>query len=263
MVPLEGAPGAGLAVYSALAGLLDPLQGVLAGIPGWAMGVGRTDGWDTPQRRSRGLAIILGGIEGPSIHQRRMATGLLRGGWPGAVVVHPWNDGVPLWRCFTNLMSTAHQDRQADDLAALIRRHQRMHAGTRVCLLAQSGGCLVAVRALERLGESEQIHAAVLLAAAMSRGYDLSRAAANCAAGLFSIRGPADWFLLGLGTLLLGTSDRRFEAAAGWRGFRTIPAGFREITWRREWVRLGYLGNHISSGSPAFVAAVVAPLFTA
>src|SRR5205085_990644 len=67
--------------FALLAGLLDPVAGLLAGIPGWAMGVGATHRFDTPRRRRRGLILVFGGIEGPSVHQRRMALGLVHGGW--------------------------------------------------------------------------------------------------------------------------------------------------------------------------------------
>src|SRR5262245_43000071 len=85
------------------AGLLDPVKGVLVGLPGGLCGLGSTRRWDTQQRRLRGLAIVLGGIEGPSIYQGLMGLGLLRGGSRGAIVVHHWNRGVPIVRMFRNL----------------------------------------------------------------------------------------------------------------------------------------------------------------
>src|SRR5439155_16894615 len=92
-------------LFAFAAGLFDPISGLLAGVPGWAMGIGRTEHLDTPRRRRRGLIIVLGGIEGPSIHQRRMTEGLVRGGWRGAIVLQRWNERAPMIRILRNQVS--------------------------------------------------------------------------------------------------------------------------------------------------------------
>lgn len=244
---------------ASLSVLLDPLGGLIAMLPSLLIGLGPTHRWDTPRRRRRGVIFILGGIEGPSLYARAMAVGLLRSRCRGAVVVHRWNAGIPFIRSARNLMSRAHHERCAAELAARIEAHRRDFPHTPVSLLGQSGGCWVIVRTLETLGPHRAVDRAVLLCPAISPGYDPSRAAAACRDGLVSIRGPGDLFMLGLGTSLFGTSDRRHTPAAGLVGWRRSARGFHDVTWRPSWLRTGYLGNHITSASPAFIRDIVGP----
>jgi len=246
---------------AAIFGLLDPIWGAFAAIPGWAIGIGPTDRWISTRRLQRGLIIVLGGIEGPSIYQRYMAWGLLRGRWRGAIQVARWNAGPPFFRVFPNLMSRAHHERQSDAVVAIIREYRARFAGRPVGILALSGGCWITVRALEKLASHEQVRSAVLLAPAISPVHDLTRAAARCERGLGVVRGPGDWFMLGLGTTLLGTSDRRHCAAAGLRGWDSPPQQVREVLWRPAWIRHWYQGNHTSAAAPQFIAEVVCPWF--
>src|SRR6266850_2540649 len=103
------------------------------------------------RRRKRGLALILGGIEGPSIYNFSMAIGLLRSGYRGAVIRFPWNTGLFGIRSLINLISRQHHEEQSGRLAAAITDHMREHPESPVSLLAQSGGCWITIRALEKL----------------------------------------------------------------------------------------------------------------
>jgi hypothetical protein len=244
-----------------LACLADPILGVLGkvltifwrpGLPGRA---------DSRRRRKRGLALVLGGIEGPSIYNYWLGMGLLRGGYRGAVVRFHWNAGLFGVRSVVNLMSRRHLERQSDLLARTISEHVRARPESPVCLLAQSGGCYVVLRALERLPADLSAHCVLMLAPSISPGYDLSRAASKCRASLISIGGPGDAIFLGLGTLLLGTSDRVFSPSAGFAGWHSHPTRFVESRWHPSWLRHGYCGNHISTSSPRFIAKVIAPMF--
>jgi hypothetical protein len=128
-----------------------------------------------------------------------------------------------------------------------------------ICLLAQSGGCWIVVRAMEKLPPGCKVQTAVLLAPAISPDYDLTVAASKCKGTLISVGGPGDFFFLGLCTLLLGTSDRVHTPSAGWIGWRHHPDGFAEIRWRRDWIRYGYIGNHVTTSAVRFIENVVAP----
>ncbi|MCK6457740.1 MAG: hypothetical protein L6Q92_14565 [Phycisphaerae bacterium] len=242
-----------------ISAVLDPILGLMSTLPGTVFGPGPTQRWDSPRRRRRGLVIIVGGIEGPSLYARAMAIGLLRYGWRGAIVVSRWNAGVPWLRAFVNLMSSAHHTRCAHALAAQIAEYRRGHPDGYIAIIAQSGGCWITIRALERMEDSIRVDRAVLLAPAVSSGYDVARAAQRCRGGLMSVGGPGDLFYLGLGTLALGTSDRRFRPAAGLLGWQHHPPGFVDARWRPEWLRHGYLGSHITVCYPRFIRAVIAP----
>lgn len=241
------------------AALLDPLIGTLLSLPQGPLLRRREARWNTPRRRRRGLVVILGGIEGPSLAQHAVAAGLLRGRWRGAVVVHRWNGGVPLVRAFVNLMSRRKHERAADELLAILDVYRREQPGRPLHLLAVSGGCWVAIRMLEKWTD-HAVETAVLLAPAVSADVDLTAAAGRCRRGVCVVRSPLDFVMLGLGTLLFGTSDRRHAPAAGLRGFRRRPAGVTELSWRPEWMRLGHFGGHCTAVSSAFIAARITPL---
>jgi len=240
-----------------LLAIFDPLVCALT-----LFGVGGRRRWDTPRRRRRGLIVLLGGVEGPSLYARAMATGILRSGWRGAIFVHRWNAGIPLLRVFPNLMNQDRHRRAVSQLLALIRDQRKRYGDTPISLLAQSGGCWIVIGALEQLADGDGVDRAVLLGPSISPTYDPSRAAAACRGGLASIGGPGDLFFLGLGTSIFGTSDRRFGPSAGLTGWRTAARGFHDIRWRPEWLRYGYVGNHISAVSPIFIRYVVAPWLT-
>lgn len=256
---------------------LDPLLGLLILFPHIGLFRRFLRRLDTPLRRRRGAALILGGIEGPSAAQVRAARGLLRGRWRGAIHIVEWNRGVPLLRPIVNLTSRARHERSAEELVGEIRAHRLAYPGTTIGVLSESGGCWVLIRALEKLADAdESIDVAVLAAAAVSPHYDLRRAAAACRAPLLSIRSLFDWFMLGLGTMLFGTADRRHCRGAGLVGWKCAkpeqgpPDGAASqrplghvamLTWTPEWVQLGHLGGHCTSAAPGVVARYVAPRF--
>jgi len=243
-----------------IAWLLAPLDPIIVALT--VFGVGGRRRWDTLRRRKRGLIIILGGVEGPSLYARAMAAGILKSGWRGAVSVYRWNSGIPLLRVFPNLTHRRHHRRSATGLRELIRDHRARFGDTRVAILAQSGGCWIAMQALEELDGSDAIDRAVLLGPSIWPGYDPARAARGCREGMISIGGPGDYFFLGLGTTTFGTSDRHFSPSAGLLGWRRKAVGFADVRWRPEWLRFGYVGNHITAVSPAFIRHVVAPWLT-
>lgn len=250
-----------LLLFPVLSGLLDPLYGVLAKITSIFWMPKPPARADTPRRRCRGLTLVLGGIEGPSQYNYEMVCAVLRSRYRGSVVRVDWNAGIPFVRSLVNLMHRRHKRHQALRLAQLIVEHHCSYPDSPVCLIAQSGGCYIVVQALEMLPEDVSVHTAVLLAPSISPGYDISVASGRCSNGLVSVGGPGDFFFLGLGTLLFGTSDRVFSPSAGWIGWHHHPPGFIESRWHPSWIRLGYLGNHTTSSSPRFIATVLAPSF--
>lgn len=243
-----------------VAGMLDPFFGLLAEITSAVRRPALPARADSPRRRRRGLTLILGGIEGPSSYNYAMGMGLLRAGYRGAVVRFHWNAGIPIVRSAINLMSRSHHERYSDELAREIEQQFRAHPGAPISLIAQSGGCWIVVRALEKLPPDVRVHCAVLLAASISPRADLGAAAAKCARGLYSVGGPGDFFFLGVGTTVCGSSDRVFGPCIGLLGLRGTAQGLVELRWRPEWLRHGYLGNHTSSAAQRFIECVIADL---
>lgn len=248
--------------FAILSGLIDPLLGVfvkVASIFWWPRLPAKAN---TSRRRKRGLLLVLGGIEGPSPYNHAMACGVLRSGYRGAVTRFGWNRGVPFLRSLVNLTNRRHHERQTARLVTRIVNYKNQHPDAPVSLLAQSGGCWIVIKALEQLPPELGIQCAVLVAPSMSPDYDIALAASKCTNGLISIGGPGDFFFLGLGTTLFGTSDRVRTPSAGWIGWHHHPSGFREVRWHPDWIQLGYFGNHTSSSSQAFISQIVAPFLS-
>ncbi len=243
-----------------ICGLVDLPYGILAKLAHPCRDTSFFERVDTERRRRRGLIIILGGVEGPSIFNSQMAYGLVRGRVSAAIRRVDWNDGPFLIRSAINLMSPTHHERQARRVVDEIVEYRRCHPNGRVSLVAQSGGCWIAVRTIELLPPEMKISTCVLLASAISPGRNMTAAAAQCSNGLYSFRSIADWFYLCFGTTVFGTSDRLRRPSAGQVGMRQMPPGVHERSWQPAWMRWGYVGNHTSSTSPAFIQNVVAPL---
>ena len=136
-------------------------------------------------------------------------------------------------------------------------------------LVGKSGGSGMVVRALERLPE-DTVEAAVLLAPALSPGYDLTRALRAVRREMVVFWSPLDLIVLGLGTRVFGTIDRVNAVSAGLVGFRRPEAldepgkaqyaKLRQVRWRPIMARTGYLGGHVGPDSPAFLRRYVVPL---
>ncbi|MBK8268885.1 MAG: hypothetical protein IPK83_11510 [Planctomycetes bacterium] len=114
-------------VWLVISGIFDPIYGVYCKLASvvWAARVPMKS--DTPRRRKRGLTIILGGIEGPSIYNLNMARGILRSRYRGAVTRIDWNRGIPFLRSLINLIHATHHERQASTVVGQILEYRRMH----------------------------------------------------------------------------------------------------------------------------------------
>ncbi|MCH7807958.1 MAG: hypothetical protein IIB60_01930 [Planctomycetes bacterium] len=151
-------------------------------------------------------------------------------------------------------------------LARRLLAFRRAHPKTRIHLLAYSGGAGVGVFACEKLKARGLIDTLVLACPALSPTYNLGPAllaVKQC----YALVSHKDRWLLGLGTRIFGTTDRRFTAAAGMRGFeipttastqdRQAYERMREIRWGPElkktkhhgghtgWVMVGFLRTHL------------------
>ncbi len=242
-----------------LGGVVDPLTGVLTTLLRIFVRTRFPRRADTPLRRTRGITFILGGIEGPSQYATWIARGILRSRYRGAVVLFPWNRGIPLLNAFRNLMNTRHHERESDALRDAIIAYAEQHPGRPINLVAQSGGCWITMKAIEKLPAAVRPNAVAWLAPSISPGRDITTIAAKCHVNLVSVGGPGDFFFLAFGTTLFGTSDRTHTPSAGWIGWHYCPPGFVEIRWHPKWIRLGYLGNHTTSSVPTFVRDVIGP----
>jgi pimeloyl-ACP methyl ester carboxylesterase len=187
---------------------------------------------------------MLPGIESGAWQLERPVYGLRDAGVDQAIRIIEWGDR-PLGS-LSNLVSYERNLERARSIANEIADYQRCYPGRPVTLVGYSGGAGIAVLAAERLPENTQVDRLILLAAALSRQYDLRRAQERCSGAIINCYSHLDWFVLDLGTRLLGTIDRKMTTAAGKCGFdpARLPGRVQQVAWIPQWRRLGNDGGH-------------------
>jgi len=222
----------------------------------------------TEDRLTRGLVIVLPGVEGRSRFNEAIARGLDKGGVNWAIEIYDWTSPLgPLY----NLRAEDRNRSEASRLSWRISRYILTHPGRPVVLVGQSGGGAMAVWAAENLMPDYRLDGIILLAAALSPDYCLDFALDNTRRGIISFYSLRDWVFLGVGTTLAGTMDGRHGASAGRVGFRDSldeePAAgwpsLLQIPWEPRMAEVGHSGSHLTSGAEDFVARYVAAMILA
>jgi pimeloyl-ACP methyl ester carboxylesterase len=208
--------------------------------------------------------IFLTGIGGLRTKERGWVEALGAGGFRGRSEMWDWTgrlDPLPaLW-------ASGRQRAMARRVAERIRAARAKRPSAPIVLVGYSGGAGVAAYALEALPPDVDVDELVLLAPALSRNYDLTRA-------LRHVRGPArvfsngrDTLVLALGTSLFGTVDGVHAEAAGCGGFvRPGRAGadayarLRTHRYSRARQLAGDNGSHAGVLAKRVASELVAPL---
>jgi pimeloyl-ACP methyl ester carboxylesterase len=224
----------------------------------------------TPERRERGLVLVLPGIEGLSFVNQGIARGLADGGVEAAIEIHDWTTGVILLFLY-HLRAWRRNVRQAERIVQRIVEYRQAYPGRPVYVVGHSGGGAMTVLTLERLPPEAAVTGAILIEPSISRRYDLSTALTRSSRGIWSFYSWLDVFFEGIATSLAGTTDGRYGPAAGMLGFRP-PAGLsesnqmlyrtrlHEISFRPEMVTAFHFGGHFGPANRVFVAERIAPL---
>jgi hypothetical protein len=224
-----------------------------------------------PKREA--LVLVADGVGGFDLCGKAMARAIRASGLSYTTRTVRWGHGMGRW--YADLSDAANCDARAGEVAEAVRRHRAERPGEPVFLVGKSGGCAVVVKALERLarsGESESVERAILLAPALSPGYDLTRALGGVRREVVVFWSPLDVIFLGAGTRIFGTSDRVWCSGAGRVGFLRPKPGvdapsrsaaykkLRQVRWSPRMSSTGYLGGHLGPDSPRFLKKYVVPL---
>ncbi|MHC4932128.1 MAG: hypothetical protein ACYTGV_08070 [Planctomycetota bacterium] len=171
-----------------------------------------------PERLDKGYAALFVGIMGVRDQHNQFVDQLLDSGLPYAVEVIDWTRGPFLFPM--NLRAIERNRDEARAIAKRILDYQDRHPGRPVFLIGFSAGAGVVLLLLEELPEDRKVTSAILLAAAVSPGYNLTRALRHTERGIWNFFSTKDRFQLDVGTTLLGTFDGRHVRSAGLVGFR-------------------------------------------
>jgi hypothetical protein len=220
--------------------------------------------------RRRGLVVVVDGVGGLDLCGTALRYVLAAEGLNYAIHVFPWGHGLGRW--WADLTNVSNRDVKAALLADAVRQFRDRQPDKPVFLIAKSGGSGVVVKALEQL-EEKSVERAILLAPALSPGYDLTAALRAVRREMVVFWSPLDLIILGAGTRVFGTADRVRTVSAGLVGFRIPPvstvsdhpldcqyAKLRQIRWTPRMAATGYLGGHVGPDSPVFLKKYVVPL---
>jgi pimeloyl-ACP methyl ester carboxylesterase len=213
---------------------------------------------------TRPYVVHLPGVGGILTVDHNLIAGLKAGGVKADYLTYDWTEhdpGVPA------LHAIERNHKEAQRVADLIAQRAEAYPGSRVVLTSHSGGGAMAVWTLERLPVGVQVDDALLMAPALSPGYDLSKALSHVKGKMYVFWSTGDELVLGLGCRLCGTMDGILTDAAGKVSF-SQPAGanvveyqkLHQIAYDPAWMRLGNFGDHVGPMSGPFAAVVLAPL---
>jgi len=214
------------------------------------------------------VLFILDGVGGMQFMPLLARRALREEGIDLATVFNHWQYGLPgeIW---TDLMWHRRNRVMGVQLARLILKYRRQFPHSRMHLLGSSGGAGIAIYALESLRDHMQIDTLLLACPGVAPTYHLAPAL-HVVQRCYVLVSHRDNVILGLGTRLFGTTDRRRTTAAGCAGF-VIPAGLdvfdraaydrlHEIHWTPDMASLGHYGGHTGWTANAFLRKHLMPL---
>lgn len=217
-----------------------------------------------PERLDAGLVIVLPGIEGRSFLNVSILQGLLDAHVPYAIDIIDWTTGNKFLALY-HLRSWRRNLQIADVIAARIAEYRRAQPGRPVWLIGHSGGGGMALLTAAALPDDVRLTGIVLLAAAVSPGFDLTPARKQVERGVWSFSSWIDCLFVGAGTTVFGTIDGWHGPGAGMIGFRPpqnddgLPP-FRQTGYRVRNVRQFNLGGHFGCVHRVFIAETIAPI---
>jgi hypothetical protein len=213
---------------------------------------------------TRPFVLHIPGIGGILAVDRAMAGGFQQGGVNADIEMVDWSATD---RGIAALHARDANEKEAGKVADLLVRRMADYPGERIVLTSHSGGGGIAVWALEQLPTGVQIDDALLMAPALSPGYDLTAALQHVRGKMYVFWSTGDELVLGIGCRMCGTMDGKLTDAAGRVSFSqpstADPVQYQKLDQRPydpAWVRLGNLGDHIGPMARPFAKVILSPL---
>ena len=207
--------------------------------------------------------LHLPGIGGELPVDHALINGLKDAGWSGPTRIYDWTEHDP---GLDALLARKRNEREAEKVERGLERRLREDPSLSITLTSHSAGTGIAVWALEKLPPDMKVQTLVLMAPALSPGYDLSKALSHVRGRAYVFSSEFDVAVLGTGTSLFGTVDGVKTRAAGLLGFKQPPgadpaqyAKLVPMPYDKAWMKFGNIGDHIGCMGRAFVRYVVAP----
>lgn len=182
-----------------------------------------------------------------------------------------WHFGLPYIVTF-NLLQYEKVQVGAERLVREIVRMAEADPQRRIVLVGQSAGSEVILSALELLRPDIRIDTVLMLSPATSHDRPLLEPLRAIDGRLYVIHNPLEIGMLGLGTTLVGCTNRRHTWGAGYSGFdlpdpdtltpdeRAQYAKVHHAEWGEAMRAAGHSGTHFAGWSRTFVRNYVAHL---
>jgi pimeloyl-ACP methyl ester carboxylesterase len=214
---------------------------------------------------SRRYVIHLPGMAGWIKADSNLVQGLADANVAGHYEIYDWTG--PHWMIGA---VWAYEDNraQARHIADRIAAKLRQQPDAQIVLTGWSAGCAVAIWALEDLPDGVMVQSVLLVQPAVDPDHDLTHALRHVRRHLFATQSGGDSIMLGIGTLIFGTTDGGAHViAAGNSGFHKPPAGdvaeYRklvEIPYQSEWSKYHDFGGHAGPTEREFAKEVLGPM---
>ncbi len=204
------------------------------------------------------------GIEGNTWSLAEAHRAFREGGVDCAILSYQWKHP---FSPFENLTDYETNRNEALQVADNIIQYRNAHPEQPIDLVGYSGGGGMVVMVAEALPEDIHLRNIILVHAAISRDYDLTKALRRIDGRLVNFYSEADWLVLGLGTQIFGTIDRKNTVSAGMKGLdlaKAVPNieqrhKVKQHAWSPNQIGKGHLGGHFSINFYAFNKMYVVP----
>ncbi len=209
--------------------------------------------------------LFLPGIGGSNLLVRRTAT-LINEQLPGySAQTWDWTD-IDRVTPLGDLMNEDLNRRRARRLADELLHWRQAHPRDRLYLAATSGGAGIILFACQQLPPDFRLERIIFISPALSRDVDLTPILRRSRLGLFNYYSHLDVAVLGVGTGIFGTTDRKHAPSAGLVGF-DLPADpalavkIEQLAWEPAFTRLGNIGGHSGAFASSFLEKHILPEF--
>ena len=237
--------------FIAVAGVFLAPSGCL--FPSSMVDVGQGPGWVT----------IIPGVDGRASHVSEIVQGLRAAGFDWTIERVTW--GRAPFRALSNLTSLTANRRRAKGIAAKLAHFRKTRPHEPLVLVGFSGGGGLALLSASGLPEDVQLDRVILVAPAISPQFDLTPIQGRCKDKVINFYSPEDQ-VVGMGTHVFGTIDRKRTKAAGHTGFLndagTLLEGDKlmQVRYDPAWREWGHPGGHSGYLSPRWAKEVLASM---
>ncbi len=206
---------------------------------------------------------MIPGVEGQRWQLAGTEAGLVEAGVRWQIEILDW--GTPPLHSLPNLTDIQANRRRARERANRLAELRRENSSEPLVLVGFSGGGGLAILTVEALPKDVSIDRLILVAAAISKDYDLEQVLKQCNDKVINIYSNRD-AMVGLGTSIFGTIDRKYGLSAGHCGFVDASGALvrnqklLQVCWDPTWAQYGHFGGHLGYLSNAWAQQVLAPL---